>query len=91
MHTDRPSVCPERLRLINEFSENTRSYSQLVIELRDLIENGLEWEADLLRRKCRHAWDSVELARLAVFRHEADHRCARCYPSAGRASRAAQA
>jgi hypothetical protein len=43
----------------------------------DLAGIGLQSEVAVLRRTCRAAWDKVEQARLALYRHEADHQCDR--------------
>ncbi len=74
---NRRAVCLERLRLIGDYRETTRIYADLVREMSDLVGCGLESEVDLLRRSCRTAWETVERARLALFRHEANHSCNR--------------
>ena len=70
-------ACPERLRLVRDYSETTRIYADLVREMTDLVGCGLESEVDLLRRSCKTAWEAVERARLALFRHEVNHSCNR--------------
>jgi hypothetical protein len=77
---ERTRVCAERLRLANEFCEATRIYSDLVIEMRDMIAGGLESEVAVVRGTSRLAWETVERARLALARHEANHSC-QAYPS----------
>jgi len=69
--------CQERLRLLSDYSERARAYAKHVQELADLVSDGLHSEADVLRRRCRAAWDAVEKARIALYRHEADHQCDR--------------
>ena len=69
------TVCPERLRLMNQFSETARIYADLVREMRDLIASGLQSEAHVVHRASRTAWETVERARLALSRHEVDHSC----------------
>lgn len=77
MVSDRQVACAERLRLVHDYSETTRIYADLVREMTGLIGCGLESEVDLLRRSCKIAWDAAERARLALFRHEANHSCNR--------------
>ena len=77
--SDRPPVCLVRLRLANEFSQTIRIYSDLVVEMRDMIARGLESEVAVLRGTLRLAWETVERARLALARHEANHSC-QTYP-----------
>jgi len=43
----------------------------------ELLGLGLETEVDVLRQKCKRAWEAAEKARLALSRHEADHSCDR--------------
>jgi hypothetical protein len=70
-------LCPERLRLVTDYRETTRAYADSVRKMTDLVGLGIESEVDLLRRTCRVAWDATEQARLALFRHEANHGCDR--------------
>jgi hypothetical protein len=70
-------MCQERIRLVSNYRETTRTYADIVRKMTDLVGLGIESEVDLLRRSCRLAWDSAEKARLALFRHEADHSCNR--------------
>ena len=58
-------------------SDAVRSYADMVSNLYSLVGLGLESEVELLQRKCRSAWQAVEQARLALYRHEANHSCNR--------------
>jgi hypothetical protein len=70
-------MCQERIRLVADYRETTRTYADFVRKLTDLVGLGIESEVDVLRRSCRLAWEATEKARLALFRHEADHSCNR--------------
>ena len=70
-------LCQERIRLVADYRETTRAYADIVRKMTDLVGLGIESEVDLLRRTCRLSWDAAEKARLALFRHEADHSCNR--------------
>ncbi len=70
-------VCQQRLFLIRDYRDATRTYADLVHEMTELVGCGLEAEVDLLRRSCRSAYESAEKARLALARHETDHSCNR--------------
>lgn len=70
-------MCSERLRLISDYRETTRTYADSVREMTDLVGLGIETEVSLLRRACRIAWEAAEGARLALYRHEANHGCDR--------------
>ena len=70
-------MCQERIRLVADYRETTRTYADFVRKMTDLVGLGLESEVDLLRRSCRLAWEAAEKARLALSRHEADHSCNR--------------
>ena len=74
------AVCPERLRLMNEFNEGLQSYAKLVEQSLNLLESGQKAELDALRKTARLAWGNVEEARLAVYRHETQHGCDRGSP-----------
>ena len=63
------------MRLLTDYVEAVRIYSDLLGEMKDLIASGLEVEAALIQRHCRDTWQAVERARLALYRHEADHSC----------------
>ena len=77
MSQQQASICEQRLVLVRDYRETTKIYAESVADLTDLVKSGLESEADLVRRTCRAAWDAAETARLALFRHEADHGCNR--------------
>jgi hypothetical protein len=70
-------MCQERIRLVADYRETTRTYADFVRKMTDLVGLGIESEVDLLRRSCRLAWEASEKARLALSRHEADHSCNR--------------
>ncbi len=69
------SICPDRLRLAREFNDELQRYADLVRRSLDLMERGLVSEVEELRRAGRLAWGTAEEARLAVYRHEANHGC----------------
>jgi hypothetical protein len=77
MLSDLPTICEERLRLLREYSEAASSYSTSVHEMAALVSSGQEVRANEARRSCRTTWDEAERSRLALYRHEADHNCAR--------------
>ncbi len=70
-------MCQERIRLVADYRETTRTYADFVRKMTDLIGLGIESEVDLLQRSCRLAWDAAEKARLSLCRHEANHCCNR--------------
>ena len=70
-------MCSERLRLIVDYRDTTRTYADSVRILTDLVGLSVESDAELLRRACKRAWDAAERARMSLFRHEADHGCDR--------------
>ncbi|MGP0073079.1 MAG: hypothetical protein ACLPWF_14240 [Bryobacteraceae bacterium] len=70
-------MCQERIRLVADYRETTRTYADSVRKMTDLVGLGIESEVDLLRRSCRLAWEAAEKARLSLFRHEANHGCDR--------------
>jgi hypothetical protein len=70
-------VCQQRLLLIRDYRETTRTYADLVHQMSELVGCGLEAEVDLLRKSCRTAYERAEQARLALARHETDHSCNR--------------
>src|SRR5271155_443817 len=73
----KPMMCQERIRLVADYRETTRTYADFVRKMTDLVGLGIETEVDLLRRSCKMSWEAAEKARLALFRHEADHSCNR--------------
>ena len=70
-------MCVERFRLVTDYRETTRIYADSVREMTDLVGLGLEVEVELLRRACRMALEAAEKARIALYRHEANHGCDR--------------
>lgn len=70
-------MCVERLRLFNDYRDATRTYSDSVSKMTDLVGLGLGTEVNVLRGACRGAWEATEKARVALSRHEADHCCDR--------------
>ena len=70
-------MCQERIRLVADYRETTRTYADFVRKMTDLVGLGIESEVELLQRSCRQAWAAAEKARLALFRHEANHGCDR--------------
>ena len=77
MLSDLPTICEERLRLLREYSDAASGYSASVREMAAFVTSGEEVRANEARRTCRTAWDEAERSRLALYRHEADHNCAR--------------
>ena len=77
MLSDLPTICEERLRLLREYSDAASGYSASVREMSAFVTSGEEVRANEARRTCRTAWDEAERSRLALYRHEADHNCAR--------------
>jgi len=69
--------CEERRILLSDYSKAARAYADSVGKMTDLAGLGLRPEFDLLRRTCRTAWEASERARLALYRHEANHGCDR--------------
>jgi hypothetical protein len=70
-------MCQERMSLVADYRETTRTYADFVRKMTDLVGLGIESEVDLLRRSCRIAWDAAERSRVALYRHEANHGCDR--------------
>jgi hypothetical protein len=70
-------ICPERQRLLIDYRDAAHRYSEAVCQLVEMV--GLELDADfkLLRGNCRRASEASEQARLALYRHEANHFCDR--------------
>ena len=75
MSTGLPEVCQERMRFLNNYRETAREYAAAVSAMADLDGAGLYTEVQVSRRSCRDAWEIAEKARIALFRHEADHQC----------------
>lgn len=70
-------ICPERQRLLTDYSDSASQYSEAVRALVDMISGAVGADIDLLRRNTRKAHEQVEQARLTLFRHEANHFCDR--------------
>jgi len=68
-------VCAERIRLAKQYSQLVNVYADLVTEMQGVIGLGLESEVDVIRRSCRLALETAEKAKIALYRHEADHHC----------------
>jgi hypothetical protein len=77
MPSDLPTICEERVRLLRRYSDAASGYSASVREMALFVTSGEEVRANESRRICRGAWDEAEKSRLALYRHEADHNCAR--------------
>ena len=77
MPADRQPACEQRLALVRDYHNSTKTYADSVAKLSELIHCGLDTETDLLHRMCRTAWEAAEKARMALFRHEANHGCNR--------------
>jgi len=74
---DSSSACQERTRLLRGHADAASVYAQRVLEMAELVASGLEHRISEARRNCRTAWEETENSRLALYRHEADHRCDR--------------
>ena len=70
-------MCSERCVLLSGYSEAAGSYADSVSKMTDYAGLGIESEFNVLRRACRSAWEAAEGARLALYRHEANHGCDR--------------
>lgn len=70
-------LCAERRDLLSNYQKTTRVHADSVAKMTDLLDLGIETELDLLRRACRKASEACEQARLALYRHEANHGCDR--------------
>jgi hypothetical protein len=77
MSSGLPEICPQRSRLLSDYRETAVKYADAVREMANLAGIGLHSEVSLMRRACRAAWEKAEKARMALFRHEADHQCDR--------------
>ena len=75
MSSGLPEISQQRVRLLHDYRETAVSYADAVREMANLAGSGLHSEVAVLRRVCRAAWEAAEKARLALFRHEADHQC----------------
>jgi hypothetical protein len=70
-------ICQERAQLLRKYADAVNHYATCVREMADLAMSGEEVRANQWRRLCRTGWDDAEKSRLALYRHEADHSCAR--------------
>jgi hypothetical protein len=75
--SDLSTICEERVRLLRTYADAVGRYAKSVREMADLVMSGEEARASEVRRSCRIGWDETEQSRLALYRHEADHSCAR--------------
>lgn len=73
-------TCPERRLLLQEYGKAVRTYHEAVRKFVDRTDEALGSDLDLIRLTCRKAWERAEQARLALYRHEADHFCDRFPP-----------
>ena len=70
-------LCAQRRILISDYRQTVRVYADSVGKMTDLVDIGMESEVALLRRLTKNAWEAAEQARLALYRHEANHGCDR--------------
>jgi hypothetical protein len=77
MPNDPSKICGERARLLRDHSDAAGRYSDSVRALVDLVFTGQEEPVAAARSKCRTALEETEKSRLALSRHEADHKCDR--------------
>jgi hypothetical protein len=75
--SDLSTICQERALLLRNYADAVGSYAKSVREMADLVMSGEEVRANEVRRNCRIGWEETERSRLALYRHEADHSCAR--------------
>jgi hypothetical protein len=80
--SDLSKICQERIRLLREYKDGATHYAERVCQMTELAIAGHEIESNAARRLCREAWDTAEISRLALARHEADHACDRAESSA---------
>jgi hypothetical protein len=69
------TVCRERIRLLGEYGNIVRYYSECVNEFAKVAGIGCNADVGLLRRLSMQAWDAAERARVALVRHESEHFC----------------
>jgi hypothetical protein len=77
MPSDLPMICRERAHLLRTYAGAAHAYASSVGDMAEFVMSGQEVRANEARRLCRAAWDDAEKSRLALYRHEADHNCAR--------------
>ena len=68
--------CRERVRLVRDYNAIVAIYSDLVSELKEMVELGIESEIDLVHRACKTALENTQRAREQLLRHEDEHHCA---------------
>ena len=68
-------VCPERVRLIEEYRNAVRYYSECVNQFATVACMGYNSDVELLHGLTLKAWESAEKARVALARHESLHHC----------------
>jgi hypothetical protein len=61
---------------VRDYNATVRIYSDLVTELKDMVELGLETEVALIHRACKTALGNAQRARDQLLCHEAEHNCA---------------
>lgn len=75
MPSDLPLICPERLRLLREYSDAADGYANGVRVMTEFVLACEEARAGEARRSCRALLDRTERCRLALYQHESDHDC----------------
>lgn len=75
--SDPVKTCEERARLLRGYADSATAYANGVREMAALVMSGKEHLVSRVRASLRVAWDETEKNRLALYRHEADHRCDR--------------
>jgi len=63
--------------LLRQYSDAASTHASRVLEMAERIIAGEEQQLGTIRLNCRTAWEENEKARLALYRHEADHHCDR--------------
>jgi len=66
-------LCAERARLIDEYRNAVRYYSECVNELADVAND--HTNVQLLQKLILQAWTASERARVALARHQSEHFC----------------
>lgn len=67
----------ERQRLLIDYRDAARRYSEAVRDLVEMVGLDLNADFELLRRNCRKTLETAEQARVALHRHETNHFCDR--------------
>lgn len=68
-------MCPVKERLIREYNDATKMYSQVLNELRTRMGTSSKSQYQQMLRKSEEAREKSEQARLAVQQHVSEHRC----------------